>query len=159
MNCLNKAKIQEYIDNELGDAEHTLITSHLNSCQECKKLHLELLEDIRLIDAALGIFKIEPRHIPTTEIYTSHQKKAVFRIPVFIKATAAILLIVISISFILSQYHKSENIEAAKIVVNSFINDTDPNEQWHDNQILLTISNDKNEILFSFIMDSDDDYQ
>ena len=156
MNCLNRTEIQEYIDNEMSDAKRIDIFSHFDSCKECNKMHLELLDDIRLIDEAMEVFKIEPEHIPPIERYTSAKKTMVFRMPIFMKITAAILLIVISTSIIVTYFQQPEIISENEMMVYSFMNDSDPNEQWHDNQMLLTISNDKNEIVFSFLMDNNE---
>lgn len=156
MNCLNSTDIQKYIDNEMGVAERALVSAHLNSCQECKKLHFDLLEDIRLIDEALEVFKTEPEHIPPIEEYTTAQKEAIFRMPMFLKVSAAILFIAISTSVFLTYFQQPEIINQNEMIYYSLMNDSDPNEQWHDNQMLITISNDKNEIVFSFLMDNND---
>ncbi len=154
MNCLNRGEMQEYLDNELNVAEHTLVSTHINSCQECKKLHLELLEDIRFVNEALEVFKTEPEHIPTIVKYNSTKKTSVLRMPMFLRITAAILLIAISTSIIVTYFQQPEIISENEMMVYSLLNDSDPNEQWHDNQMILTITNDKNEIVFSFLMDN-----
>ncbi len=156
MNCLSSSKIQEYIDDEMGVAERALVSVHFNSCQECKKLHFDLLEDIRLIDEALEVFKTEPEQIPPIEEYTDAQKETVFRIPMFLKVSVAVLFIAISISVILTYLQQPEKISENEMIYYSLMNDSDPNEQWHDNQMLLTVTNKDNEILFSFVMDNND---
>ncbi|MFK5856183.1 MAG: zf-HC2 domain-containing protein [Bacteroidota bacterium] len=156
MNCLNRTEMQEYVDNEMSGAKRRGVSSHFDSCKECNKIHLELLDDIRLIKGAMEAFKIETEHIPPIERYTSAKKTMVFKMPLFMKITAAILLIVISTSVVVTYFQQPEIICENEMMVYSFMNDSDPNEQWHDNQMLLTISNDKNEIVFSFLMDNNE---
>jgi len=156
MNCLSNNKIQEYIDNELDASELSLVSNHINSCEECKKLHFELLADISFVNDALSVFKTEPKNIPSIEKYSDIKKVSVFRMPIFLKVSAAVLFIAISISIILAYYQKPEIINENEMMYYSLMNDSDPNEQWHDNQMLITISNKKNEIVFSFLMDNND---
>jgi len=154
MNCLSSSKIQEYIDNELDPSGLSLVSNHINSCEECKKLHLELTDDIKFVKITLSVFNTEPNIIPPIEKYSHIKKISVFRMPIFLKASAAVLFIAISISIILTYYQKPEIINENEMMYYSLMNDSDPNEQWHDNQMLITISNDKNEIVFSFLMDN-----
>lgn len=156
MNCLSSTEIQKYIDNEMSDSENMLVSNHINSCAGCKKQYLELLEDIKLVKETLDILKTEPQDIPSIENYMYTQKTVRFGIPMLLKTAAAILLFAISISISLTYFQQPEKFTENEIMFNNFMNDSDPNEQWHDNQMLITISNDKNEIVFSFLMDNND---
>lgn len=156
MNCLNRNEIQEYIDNEIRDSESMLVSDHINSCAGCKKQYLELLEDIKFIKETLDVFEIEPKYIPSIENYMYTQKTKRYGIPIFLKTAAAILIIAISISISLTYFQQPEKFTENEMMFNNFMNSSDPNEQWRDNQMLITISNDKNEIVFSFLMDNKD---
>ncbi len=156
MNCLNRIKIQEYIDNEINVTMRDLISTHLDSCEKCNKLYLESLDDIRFINESLLVFKTEPEYHLSFEEYAVSQRKHFLKTPIFLRTIAAILLIFISTSIALLYFQQPKINSENEMMVYSLMDDFDPNKQWHDSQMLLTITNEKNEIVFSFIMDNND---
>lgn len=156
MNCLTREETQKYIDNELSADMHNCISNHITSCEICKALHFEVLEDIKQLHKYLQVFQVDAEPIPPAENIINAQKTSVFTAPVFLKSIAAIILILVTLSISISYFDKPDRITESEWIVNNLLNDNDPNKQWNDNQILITITNSSDELVLSLALDNND---
>lgn len=158
MNCLNNIELQKYIDNELDANTRAAMSNHLDFCKKCTESHMELLKGIQLINESLDVLFSEPGPIPPVDQYLrkSVPKTKTPSMKILLKIAAAVLVLAVSFSVI--HYYSQQHTEIPKneCIVYELMSDYDPNEQWHNNQMLVTISNANNEIEFSFIMDNND---
>jgi predicted anti-sigma-YlaC factor YlaD len=154
MNCLSREEIQEYVDMEMDALKRISVIKHLNSCEECGKLHKEQLDDIRFISESLNILEISPDEIPSIEKYVKNRLKHRFVISDILKAVAAIFVITISVSLSIIYFGSSENKPNNDWMVNNVNEYSDPNKQWHDNQMIITLLDNNNELVLSFNMDN-----
>ncbi len=156
MNCLTREETQKYIDNELSADMHNCISNHIKSCDICKGLHSEVLKDVKQLHKYLQVFQVDTESIPPVENIINAQKTSVFTTPVFIKSIAAIILILVTLSILIPYFDKPDRITESEWIVNNLLNDNDPNKQWNDNQILITITNSSDELVLSFALDNSD---
>lgn len=156
MNCLSEIDHQRYIDKEMDDNSLVAISKHLESCEKCMKVYLDILDEIRFVNESLSVLSVDPKDIPPVDQFVSKtktQKKSV-TISMFIKLAAAILILGLSFTVVWDYFQKPVIENYNDKIVYDIMEDYDPNEQWHDNQMIVTISNPDNIVELTLIMDN-----
>jgi len=155
MNCLDRIKIQKYMDNELYDLQSEQVRSHLSECEKCQVLYAAALTDKKWIESFLSQIQDndEPISIPEFNLSIIRRPFTVrSRVSVILKIAAGIAII-IGIFWIINTRisHKQPQLSEADLVVLELLGDTEPNKAWHDTQTVFIITNDKGEVIHSFI--------
>jgi hypothetical protein len=149
MNCLNRYELQQYIDKEVSDAELKAFEWHLKQCETCRTLYIAAKEEIALVDKVLSINDLSENDIVVP----------VFRKPGINKqswilsfSAAASLAILIGIYFTLNnKLLKSRQINKSELEVEQLLYQSDPNKLWNDKQPIITVTDEKGEIIYSSI--------
>ncbi len=156
MNCLNNIELQSYIDNELDIITTKNVQSHIESCNKCSEQYDELLEDIRNINESISEIEIPSFNIPPIDNLVKNQQSTTktHRLSTLVKFAAAIVFLIVSFSVVNNYYkHSGKSIEN-ELIIYELANDSDPNEQWHNSEFVVTLSSANDEIILSVIMDN-----
>lgn len=156
MNCLKRSEIQEYIDKTLSFTKEAYVLNHIDNCKVCREEYHEMIDDLELVHRSLGTLDIKPEQLPSIETYIDSKRTNSVRVPFVLKMAAALLFVLLTIVIGISDYHQPERIAEKEWMLNNFLIGTDPNKQWHENQMIITITNSENELVHSFVLDNND---
>lgn len=156
MNCLIRSEIQEYIDKTLSVAKDNYVSNHISNCNVCRKEYHEMIDDLELVHKSLGTLVVKPKQIPSIETYINSKRTNPVNVPFVLRMAAALFFILITLIIGISNYHQPKRITEEEWIVNNFLIGTDPNKQWHENQMIITITNSENELVHSFVLDNND---
>ena len=150
MKCLNRYEMQLYIDNELSLEKKNEIHIHVQNCKICLELFNEANKEKQTLFNVLSLCdEANPEtNIPHFDI--PKRKNKIFAIRA-LKIAASVALI-ISLYFIFQKKelpdNKTDNIPISFIEP---IDNSDPNKKWHNNQMEIIITDEKGNIVESFI--------
>lgn len=154
MNCLKSSEIQEYIDGFHGEADHSKVMKHLENCSYCSTVYYEMLDDVKSIRTFLDTLAIEPQIIPSIDTFKPTRYKQIKQ-SLVLKVAAAFLFILFTV-FMLIPREEAKNVTENEWVVNNMLNASDPNQQIHEHQMLITITNSDDEIVHYLLLSNND---
>lgn len=148
MNCLSRAEIQEYIDNELSPAMKEESGKHLSSCVKCREMHLMALKDTLFVNDLLSL-TIDKSVGQTAPEFRKPGKKLsqVLLIPVGLAVAASVLVFVILTNR--PAIALSEEIPEAEIILREFYEGKDLNKMWHDKAQIIILQDEKGNVIQS----------
>ena len=157
MKCLNKVDLLMFIDNELQSDMNIEIEAHLKSCKDCEALYFQLLQDKKMIHDFIN--KTENQSdilVPSFRFIPENKKLVRKRLSIFIKVAASVLILAMLFNPILTNREVSdkamESIAKATMEINRY---QDPNKQWHENQIVVVITDDDGKVLHTWVSGKD----
>ena len=143
MNCLDKQQIFDFINNEVIDNDRRIFEHHIGNCPSCKKLYDEVAEEVTFIKNSIDEFAIPKIQVPEfsfSEQAPQVKTKRIF--PLILKISiAASLLILISLSILLLNQKKQDNLDLQILQFDQEMQITDMNEAWHNREIIFTEMN------------------
>ncbi len=156
MNCLNNIELQKYIDNEFDEPTIKAISKHIQQCNKCENEYKLLLADISDLKESLSILKVEKIEIPPIENFyqNENRKTKIAFLPRLLKIAAIVLFIAVSFSMARYFINQPQEFSQNELTIHSLMIDTDPNQQWHNNEMIITICNANNELVTSMLMDN-----
>ena len=156
MNCLNSTEIQEYIDKEVDAEIYTAISRHLDSCDKCTRSYVELLSDIRMISESLDTLSLKPVNIPPIDQFIEKNSHKYRGLSILLKVAAVTLILIASYILIHNYSKQTDQVAPDEWMAYEYelMRDYDPNVQWHNNQMFVTIRNTANEIEILLIIDN-----
>lgn len=147
MKCLNRVEMQEYIDSEITPALGTEINDHLRTCEKCKTLYKQALEDKELINTLLNNtgFHDSGESIPSFIPPVERTRRKIHLQIIEVLAAASIIGLV----FLLSpgKMKMAENIPQAEILMYEFYDGKDLNKLWHENSQIIILQDEKGNII------------
>jgi len=153
MNCLNRYEIQRYIDIEVAPDEMAAFNEHLKICNTCRSLYVIAKDDIFTINQLFAKEEFAEKEIIIPKF--KHQRfKAKRRIRIISFSAAASVLLVVG-TFLTYNRHsiKSAQFNKSEMEVERYLYQSDPNRLWNEKQPIITITDDKGEIIYSSIND------
>lgn len=149
MNCLNRYELQQYIDNEVSENEMNTFKEHLEHCEVCMGLYVSVKDDIGKIHKLLSIYDLSDNEIVIPKFRQARSRKQSW---VLSFSAAASLAILIGIYFTLNnKLLKSRQINKSELEVEQLLYQSDPNKLWNDKQPIITVTDEKGEIIYSSI--------
>lgn len=158
MNCLDRVTIQEYIDGEMDLSRSSMIDQHIEVCARCRSLHEESLEAkayiLGILDLMDGIQeqpKVPRMHREGPEKRYSPTKKGV----ISAISVAAGMATVLGLLFSPNRNLPPEQMTTgdAELLMLELIGDAEPNDSWHNSQMVIILTNDHGEVIQSYVSD------
>ncbi len=156
MNCLNRIELQSYFDNELDVTISRNIKSHIESCEICSNMYVELKDDIHNTVDSISEIEVPSFEIPTIDSLVKTQKSTdrTYRLTNFVKIAAAIVFIIVSLTVVNNYFKQSEKTIENELLNYELANESDPNTQWHNNEFVVTLSGTNGEVILSVVLDN-----
>jgi predicted anti-sigma-YlaC factor YlaD len=155
MNCLSKIEMQLYADKELESALKAHIELHLLNCTTCNKLYESTLKDIKMVHTIISARENKydfNSEIPTFKLTQRKESRPLHKNKhMFLKIVATLILIAICGTFVIKKNFKKTTLANIDNVSLELNNHQEPNKQWHENQIIMVITDENGEPVHTYI--------
>lgn len=160
MNCIDRDTIQEYIDHELDEIKAEQVRIHLSECETCRDLYVSAIDDKKKVISLLSQLQDQEEAIAIPEFNLHTQNRIILkrlRSSALLKIAAGIAVI-IGLSWLIYFYTRPAQpaVSEADLLALELLRDIEPNKAWHDNQMVFIITNDKGEVIQSFLSGEND---
>lgn len=143
------------MDNELDALLLEQIKSHLSECKKCQELYIAASDDKKRIESFLSQMQDSEEPISIPEFSLNIKRKPFTRksrVSLMLKIAAGIVIIIGLFWLINTRVsHEQPELSEVDLVVLELMGDTEPNKAWHDTQIVFVITDEKGNVIHSFI--------
>ncbi len=149
MNCLNRIEIQRYIDGEVSAEEKDAFLKHMETCSLCKSLWDQAKLEINQTNQIISLAQMDEDQIPIPGFIQIPVKTLRKKWIIYSSVAAGILIIVgVFLNQMIMKNTRNERIENAKLEIERYIYDSDPNKLWNEKESIITIIDEDGNLIY-----------
>lgn len=139
MNCLNRLEIQKYLDNEINPEEKETFLEHMQTCDSCKDLWDHAKKEAEEANRLISFARIQEDQIDIPVFMVKHKSDIRKKWIIYSSVAAGIILIIGVTQYNLTVNARNERIENARLEIERYIYESDPNKLWNEKQSIITV--------------------
>jgi len=139
MNCLNRLEIQRYLDGEVSSLEMGAFRSHIQTCNLCKSLWDQTKMEIEQTNQIISSAQLDEDQILVPSFLEIPVRTTRKKWIIYSSVAAGIMLIIGVTQYKLAINARNERIENARLEIERYIYESDPNKLWNEKQSIITV--------------------